>query len=307
MTGGPLPAGADAVVPFEDVSDAGDEIVLRSQISSGACVRNAGQDITEGDAVLAAGTELHYPHIGLVSALGLATVPVARRPEVGILSTGNELVDPGAPLGPGQIYNSNTPMLAAAIAEAGGNPRVIPSEKDDPQAIAGSLRSARDADLLLTSGGASVGDHDHIRDVLMAGGQVGFWRVRVRPGKPILFGRFGETPVVGLPGNPTSAAVTFELFVRPVIRTMLGTAPFRPTITAEVDEPISHGGGRRTYIRVRLRLQGGRFHACLAGPQDSAMLVPLASADGLLIAEEDRTEILAGEEAQVLVWKLPSS
>jgi molybdopterin molybdotransferase len=305
MTGGPLPVGTDSVVPLEDVSEAPSCIRLTSPVAPRACVRDRAQDVRLGTRVLPTGTQLGYPQIGLLGALGCAEVSVTRRPVVAILSTGDELVPPGTPLRRGQIYNSNSPMLAAAVAEAGGLAAEIPSARDDPGAIAEALRSVPQADLILTSGGASVGDHDHIKDVLSSAGQVEFWRVRVRPGKPILFGRFEETPVVGLPGNPTSAAVTFELFVRPVIRTMLGTAPFRPRVTAIVDDRIRHQGGRTTYVRVRLTLQGGRFHAAPAGHQDSAMLVPLAHADGLLVADEDRTDIAPGEQAEVLVWRLP--
>jgi molybdopterin molybdotransferase len=197
-------------------------------------------------------------------------------------------------------------MLAAAVTEAGGSAVAIPSARDDEQTIAAAMRSVSNPDLLLTSGGASVGDHDHIKDVLRSAGQVEFWRVRMRPGKPLLFGTFEGTRVIGLPGNPTSAAVTFELFVRPVIRRMLGAVPFRPTVEAVVDEPIRHAGGRTTYVRVRLSLRAGQFHASPAGPQDSAMLVPLAHADGLLVADEPRTEIRPGERATVIVWRLPA-
>jgi molybdopterin molybdotransferase len=307
MTGGPLPYGSDAVVPFEDVEDERAQIVVRNPVAARACVRDAGQDVAQGATVLSPGADLAYPQIGLLSALGCSRVAVTRRPVVGILSTGDELVAPGSPLRPGQIYNSNSPMLAAAVAEAGGVPLELPSERDDPRAIADALSSAPDADLLLTSGGASVGDHDHIKDVLAADGQVEFWRVRVRPGKPLLFGSFGPIPVIGLPGNPTSAAVTFELFVRPVLRSMLGAPPFRPRVAAVVDDRITHAGGRETYVRVRLSIGEGRFHASLAGAQDSAMLVPLAHADGLLVAREERTEIHPGEVADVLVWRLPSA
>jgi molybdopterin molybdotransferase len=305
MTGGPLPPGADAVVPFEETDDRGEVVLLAAPVRSGACVRSAGQDVAEGVVVLRRGAEIHYPQIGLLSALGYAQVSVARKPRIGILSTGDELVVPGASLGPGQIYNSNSPMLAAAVAEAGGTPIPVASARDHPDSIAAALALIPDADLLLTSGGASVGDHDHIKDVLGSGGTVEFWRVRVRPGKPLLFGSFRGSPVLGLPGNPTSAAVTFELFVRPVIRTMLGAEPFRPVINAVVDERITHGGGRTAYVRVRLSLEHGEIHASTAGPQDSAMLTPLARADGLLVAAEERTEIQPGERADVIVWRLP--
>jgi molybdopterin molybdotransferase len=150
-----------------------------------------------------------------------------------------------------------------------------------------------------------VGDHDHIKAVVASDGEVGFWRVRVRPGKPLLFGRFNGIPVIGLPGNPSSAAVTYELFARPAIRTMCGAAAFRPQIIAVSDGAFNNRGNRRTFFRVNLAYRDGRFHATPAGAQDSAMLVPLATADGLLIAHENRTEIAPGEEAPVIVWKLP--
>lgn len=306
MTGAPLPPGSDAVIPFEDVAETADSIAVSHPVSPGASVRPAGNDLRAGTTVLEAGAEIHAPQIGLLAALGIAEVAVRRRPTVAVLSTGDELVAPGTPLQPGQIYNSNTPMLVAAILEAGGRPQPLRTSGDDPDAIAATLREAQDTDLLLTSGGASVGDFDHVKDVVGGAGELSFWRVRVRPGKPLLFGRIGPVPIIGLPGNPTSAMVTFEEFARPAIRTMLGAAPLRPEIVVVLDEPIDNRGGRRTYVRVRLRQENGRIHARLAGSQDSAMLYPLAQADGLLIAPEDRQMLDVGESATVQVWQLPA-
>jgi molybdopterin molybdotransferase len=198
-------------------------------------------------------------------------------------------------------------MLAAAVIEAGGRPLTIDTAADDPAAIAEAVEQAGDADLLITSGGASVGDFDYVKDVVGAGGELTFWRVRLRPGKPLLFGAVGDLPVIGLPGNPTSAMVTFEEFVRPAIRTMLGSPAVRPEIRAVLDDAIDNRGGRRTYARVRLRQADGRFHAALSGGQDSAMVLPLALADGLLIVPEDRDAMHPGEEAVVQVWNLPAS
>jgi molybdopterin molybdotransferase len=307
MTGAPLPDGADAVVPFEDVEDSGESIDVRRPIASGACVRPRGQDIRVGDEILPHGTEFGAPQIALVAAIGLAKAPVVRRPRVAILATGDELVSPGEPLSPGQIYNSNTPMLAAAVEEAGGEPLLSPTVEDTADALREALEAARGADLILTSGGASVGDYDHVKSVVGEAGDVGFWRVRLRPGKPLLFGSIGGTPLIGLPGNPTSAAVTFELFVRPAIRAALGAAPYRPTIEAIADASFDNRGGRRTYFRVSLTYRDGAFHAAPAGGQDSAMIGTLSRADGLLMVSEEVDRLEAGSRATVLVLRLPDA
>lgn len=305
MTGAPLPPGADAVIPFEEVEDTGGAIVLSRPVRPGACVRPAGQDVMVGQTVLDAGTELRAPQIALLAALGFDRIDVIRRPRVAIIATGDELTAPGEPLSGGQIYNSNTPMLVAAVAEAGGLVSYSAAAGDDPEEIAAAIEAAGDVNLLLTSGGASVGDFDHVKAVVGGAGSLAFWRVRLRPGKPLLFGTIGSIPVIGLPGNPTSAMVTFEEFVRPAVRTMLGLEPMRPEIEVVVDESIDNRGGRRTFARVRLRYHEGRYHASLAGGQDSAMLLPLAHADGLLEIPEDREELAAGDTGTVQVWRLP--
>lgn len=306
MTGAPLPFGADAVVPFEDVTDDGASVVLRAPVRPGACIRPSGQDITEGTAVLPPGTAIGSREVAVLAALGYSHVPVRRRPMVAVMATGSELVAPGVPLRPGQIYNSNSPMLLAAIAEAGAVSRPLTTTTDDAEAIGRELMSAGDSDLLLTSGGASVGDFDYMTDVVGSTGDLHFWRVRVRPGKPLLFGTVGSTPIIALPGNPTSAMVTFELFVRPAIRLMLGASAQRPRIQAVVTERMENRGGRRTYARVVVRQNGTHFNASLSGPQDSAMVLPLARSDGLLEIPEDVEELVPGDSATVHLWRLPA-
>ena len=306
MTGAPLPFGADAVVPFEDVTDDGASVVLRAPVRPGACIRPSGQDITEGTAVLPPGTAIGSREVAVLAALGYSHVPVRRRPMVAVMATGSELVAPGVPLRPGQIYNSNSPMLLAAITEAGAVSRPLTTTTDDAEAIGRELMSAGDSDLLLTSGGASVGDFDYMTDVVGSTGDLHFWRVRVRPGKPLLFGTVGSTPIIALPGNPTSAMVTFELFVRPAIRLMLGASAQRPRIQAVVTERMENRGGRRTYARVVVRQNGTHFNASLSGPQDSAMVLPLARSDGLLEIPEDVEELVPGDSATVHLWRLPA-
>jgi molybdopterin molybdotransferase len=307
MTGAPLPAGADAVIPFEDVDDRGDEIFVPRRVAPSACVRPAGQDVKEKAAVLRAATELRATQLALLAAIGIADVPVVRRPEVAVVSTGDELAASGTVLRPGQIYNSNSVMLSAAVEEAGGAPRTIESAGDSPDDLRRAFAAARGCDLLITTGGASVGDYDYVKEVIGEQGDIRFWRVRLRPGKPLIFGSVGDLPVLGLPGNPTSAMVTFELFVRPAIRTMLGLPSLRPRVPAIVDERVDNHGERETYARVRLHWHDGRLHASLSGPQDSAMIAPLAHAHGLLVVPAEKGELAAGEIGEVEIWELPHS
>jgi molybdopterin molybdotransferase len=306
MTGAPVPSGADAVIPFEDVSDRGDSIQVSHEVAPNDCIRPAGNDVRSGSEVLEQHVELGARQVGLLGALGYSEVSVVRRPVIAILATGDELVSPGLPISLGQIYNSNSAMLAAAVSEAGGIARPVDSVRDDPDAIRAALTSAHGCHLLITTGGASVGDYDYMTDVVGTSGHLSFWRVRVRPGKPLLFGSFGGTPIIGLPGNPTSALVTFELFVRPAIRQMLGASTTRPTVRVIVDEKLDNRGGRRTFFRVLLRKQGDRMHARVAGSQDSAMLLPLARADALVEVSEDCDEVSPGAEATAHIWRLPA-
>lgn len=304
MTGAPVPMGADTVVPFEDVEERDNVIVLREPIPVSSCIRPAGNDLTAGTEVLERGADIGSRQVGMLAAIGRHTVSVTRRPMIAVLSTGDELVEPGQPLRRGQIYNSNTPMLAAAVTEAGGLPRVMDAVGDTVKGLTDALDAARQTgvDLIVTSGGASVGDFDHVKDVLQERGTISFWRVRVRPGKPLILGELGGISIVGLPGNPTSAMVTFELFVRPAIRRMLGGEVHRPRVNVVADDYIDNRGGRRTYARVVLTPRDGKLHARISGPQDSAMLRPLARANALLVIPEDQDAVHPGSTATALLW-----
>lgn len=286
MTGAPLPPGADAVVPLEVVVEA-DDAVRVPATEPGAFVRLAGSDTRAGSQI-ALGGRLSPASIAVLASLGIAQVRVRRRPVVAVISTGDELVAPGTPLAPGQIYDANTPALAAAIEEAGGEPLVVPRLPDRDDAIEIALvDAAARADLVVTSGGVSVGRHDHVRKVLERRGSLEFWRIAVQPGKPLAVGSVDGTTVVGLPGNPVSALVTLELFVRPLIRAALClSGSGRHHLHVRPESAMAKDRDRRAFLRVEVWHEAGELHARSAGGQGSAQLRPLAAANGLLIVPE---------------------
>jgi molybdopterin molybdotransferase len=289
-TGAPLPRGADAVVPLEDVEESG-EVVRVPPTTPGAFVRLAGSDTPVGTEVCLTGA-LTPAAIAVLASLGVAEVVVRRRPAVAILSTGDELAPIGAALAPGQIHDTNGVALAAAVREAGALPFLLDPVPDDPAAVEAALRTtSKQADLLVSSGGVSVGRHDHVRTVLERHGSLDFWRIAVQPGKPLAVGAYGGVTVIGLPGNPVSALVTFELFVRPFIRTMLGlTGDGRLRLSVRPETRISKDPDRRAFLRVSVWREKGETYARATGGQGSAQLRPLAEANALLV-------VPAGEEA----------
>ena len=302
FTGAPLPDGADAVVPQEDVDAAGDRVRLRQRIASGAFVRPAGEDVRIGDIVLEPGQTIRAAEIGLLATLGYGRIVVVRRPRVAILSTGNELADLGTEPGPGQIPNTNTYSLMAQVREAGGEPINLGVAPDRLEAIEERLRAGATADMLVSSAGVSVGEADLVRDAMTKlGAELHLWRVSMRPGKPITFGSLHGRPVFGLPGNPVSAMVTFELFVRPALLTMSGRRDVhRPRVKARALAPITNPGSRRGYLRVTLVRDGDRLGARLTGEQGSAILRSMVLADGLAVLEGD-TSVEAGERVDVIL------
>lgn len=294
MTGAPVPEGADAVVMVEDTEAAGDDGVrIRVGANVGQHLRPTGSEVARGAPVLAPGKTLGAGAIGLCAALGIPSVRVWMRPRVAILSTGDEVVEPGFPLGPGQIHSSNGHALAALVREAGAEAIDLGNAPDDPRAIADAFRAGLRCDVVLSTGGVSVGDFDHVKGVLGdLGVTMDFWRVAMKPGKPLAFGAIGGTPIFGLPGNPVSCMVNFYQFVRPVLRKMLGDpAPFLPVVEAELTGRTSRKPGRPEFIRVRLFREGEAIRGEVAGHQGSAGVQSMADAHGFALIPGGATEI----------------
>jgi molybdopterin molybdotransferase len=298
-TGAVVPDGADAVVPVERTTQ-GDEAAVRvEQVESGENVRPRGGDIKEGETVAPAGTTCGPAQLGALAAAGLETVRCARRPRVAVLATGTELRRPGEPLGPGEIYESNTVMLAAQLRRAGADAEVHGSVADDSDAMRAALERGLGADVLLTSGGVSVGEHDLVRGLLTELGAVEvFWRVAVKPGKPIAFSIRGSTLVFGLPGNPVSSFVGFELFVRPALAALQGARDPAPAfLPGRLAEPLRRNAGRDELVRARVE-GGGRLHP-LSG-QESHMIARAALATALVFVPRGDGELAAGAEVSWL-------
>jgi molybdopterin molybdotransferase len=307
FTGAPLPDGADAVVPQEDVDAADGHIALRGTLERAAFVRPRGEDVRVGDRVLEPGRRLTAAEIGLLATLGYGQVRVYRRPRVAILSTGNELADLGTEPGPGQIPNTNTYTLMAQVIETGGDPVSLGVAPDRLDAIEERVRAARDADVLVSSAGVSVGELDFVREALTrAGAELHLWQVSMRPGKPITFGSLGGRPVFGLPGNPVSAMVTFELFVRPALLKAAGCGRLaRPRIHARALAPVPNPGSRRGYLRVNVEPDGSGYVARLTGEQGSAILRSMVAADGLAVVPPDTVVPPGGDLEIIMLRELP--
>jgi molybdopterin molybdotransferase len=303
MTGAMLPPGADTVVKIEDVSVDGDLVEVPGVRGVGQHVRAAGSDVSQGARVLEAGTVLGPGAIGLLAGLGIPTVRVARRPRVAILSTGDEVVAPGARLGPAQIPSANNALLAAWVRRGGGVPCDLGIVRDDPVAVRAALEEACTHDLVLTTGGVSVGDHDHVRDAFHAAGiALQFWRVDMKPGKPLAYGLVGEVPVFGLPGNPVSCMVNFLVFARPVLRRMLGDLrPDLPRLRVRMTAPWDRAVGRPEWLRVTLAPhEDGVPRAHVAATQGSASLQSMSRCDALLLVPADVARVEGDYEALVV-------
>jgi molybdopterin molybdotransferase len=313
MTGAPLPGGADAVVQFEKTDETVrkkegqplDTIGILEPAAPGLNVRLKGEDIRPGQVVLKKGTLLRPAGIGILASLGNATAAVIRRPVVSVLSTGDELCPAGKPLQPGQIYDSNTYTIAASIAMCGGTAKIIGIGRDSLDSLREKIAGGLGGDMLITSGGVSMGDYDVVKDVLAQMGTVSFWTVRMKPGKPIAFGTLKandgrDVPHLGLPGNPVSSMITFEQFARPAILKMRGIANHtRPTVSAAIDQDIVNDDGRRIFVRVHVSKTGDDWNASVTGPQGSGILTSMSAANGLAIVPEDCPLARAGDKLKV--------
>jgi len=301
-TGGVVPDGADAVVPIEIVNATGDRLEVPDPISAGANVRPRGGDVRAGDAMLEAGTRLGAIQVGALAAAGVAQPVCSRRPRVAVLTTGTELRAPGEPLGPGEIYESNGAILAAQLATAGAEVVRLAPVADDEQAHREAIARGLEADVLVTSGGVSVGQHDLVREVERElGVEEVFWRVAVKPGKPVSFGVRGRTLVFGLPGNPVSTLVTFELFVRPAVLALQGVSDPGPVFRiGKLAEARRRNAARDELVRARAVRDGDELRLEPLGGQESHMIVRAAGATALVFVPRGEGELPAGSAARYL-------
>jgi len=305
FTGAPLPAGADTVVRQEDTDLGADQVAIQSDRDVGVNIRLAGEDIRRGETVLRAGTELGAAELGVLASLAVAHPLVFRRPRVGILGGGDEIVDVDQPeeiLSGRKVASSNTHTLSALVRLAGGEPLNLGLARDTRASVREHLARAPECDLLVTSAGISVGEHDHLRDAVEEmGGRLDFWKLRMRPGAPVGFGSVLGVPWIGLPGNPVSAMVTFELFVRPAIRAMAGhPLPFRRTVPVRAAEGITLRPTLQHFLRAVVSETPAGPEARLTGPQGSGILTSMVRANALLVIPEGQHETPAGSVVQAL-------
>jgi molybdopterin molybdotransferase len=321
MTGAPIPEGADSVVQFEDTDEeqrkksAADlpptEVGILSEAKPGLNIRRAGETIAKGATALRKGKIIRPSEIGLLASLGHSKVRVIRRPVVAVLATGNELVDINQPLPEGKIYDSNTYSIASLVKRYGGIPKILGIALDREDSLVSKLHQGLDADMLITIGGVSMGDYDIVKDILSKEGEMVFWKVRMKPGKPLAFGKLKgadrtgaakSTPHLGLAGNSVSCMVNFELFARPALFKMMGKKNFtKPTIEAIIEDPVKSTGVRRIYDRAVVERRDGQYYARLTGPQGSGILTSMSLANGLVIIPEDKKGVNKGEVVKVIM------
>ena len=312
MTGAPLPEGADTIVPQEDtLGDEGQKVVkIMSPGEKGDYIRTMGMDVVSGSLLMSRGITLGPAHIGMLAAVGKSLVTVYRRPRVAILATGDELADLDDVLLPEKILNSNSYAVAAQALEAGAEPVLIGIAKDSPEdlkeKLAECLSALGEEGVVVSSGGVSVGKYDFVKEVYrQLDIEIKFWKVAMKPGSPLAFGTSGKRLVFGLPGNPVSSMVTFELFVRPTLRRMVGASPVhRPRVLATLTEAIKKAPEKSHFLRGWVEIQDRQYTVRTTGIQDSNMLSSMLAANALIVLPEGRTEFRAGEKVEVhLLWQ----
>ncbi len=318
MTGAPIPPGADAVVPFEETDEPLRDVGQRAQKATEVAVFKAAgrdanlrfraEDVSAGQTVLEAGRVVRPSEVGVLASIGLSEVAVYRRPVVAILSTGDEITAPGESLQPGRIYDSNAHGIAALVERYGGVPRMLGIARDTIDDLTAKIHEGLDADMIVTSAGVSRGDFDVVKDVLAREGEINFWTVRMRPGKPLAFGAFKgpdgrRVPHLGLPGNPVSSMVSFELFGRPALFKMLGRSDWqRPVLKAITRDRVENTDFRRFFARcIVTQGEDGRYYADLTGPQGSGILTSMSAANALTIIPEDQATAEPGDEIEVMM------
>jgi molybdopterin molybdotransferase len=300
MTGAPIPPGCDTVVPIEDVEVTGEWIRLTRDVRVGSHIRKRGADVTAGDRPIKAGTVLRPQEIGMLASLDKTAAQVHRLPDVAVLATGDELTAAGSAPVPGKIINSNSHSIAAQVREAGGNPVLLGIAADDMGTTREKIVAGMEADFLITTGGVSVGDRDYVKEAILSlGGEIKFWKVNMKPGKPFTFAWLNGKPVFALPGNPVSAMVGFELFVRPAILKMMGHRRiFRPVVKATVMEGLHNGGDRPQIVFARITLSEGTYYISSTGIQSSSRLSSMTSGNGF-VQMAPGSSLVPGEEADV--------
>jgi molybdopterin molybdotransferase len=320
MTGAPIPPGADSVVQFEDTDDQkskdypnqrAEQVNVFAETKTGQNIRLAGENVARGKVILKKDTVIRPAEMGLIASIGQSQVKVIRRPVVAVLSTGNELVEVDKPLPEGKIHDSNAYSIAGLVKRYGCIPKMLGIARDDEKELVEKLKQAQDADIVLTTGGVSMGDYDMVKDILARDGEMVFWKVRVKPGKPLAFGKIKgkdkngkekSIPHLGLPGNATSCMVSFELFVRPALLKMMGKKNLvKPSVNAIIENTIKNDAGRRIYDRVIVEKRDGHYYARLTGPQGSGILTSMSLANGLVIIPEEQDIVNEGDIVQTLM------
>ena len=301
MTGAPIPRGSDTVVMVEDTKREGTQVKIFRATPKGEHIRKAGEDVREGTLVLSSGLIIRPAEVGMLASLKRSFISVYQRPTVAVISTGDELIDVDGDFTEGKIVSSNTYSLASLVKDSGATPLILGIARDEPQELMNRFKVALNADMIISSGGVSVGDYDLVKDILKElGAEMKFWKVAMRPGQPLAFGIIENKPTFGLPGNPVSCMVSFEQFVRPSILKASGHKRiFRPLVEARLKDPIKKKEGKRYFIRCIVNEEDGKYLATTTGEQGSGILMSMVRANGLIVLPEEKTTFKEGEIVKV--------